>query len=95
MSKRKIEALCEDDMVLKKSHHNESNISKKRTPYILQKNFKMRVGMVELLEEITEAIAAKSEQEAIEIALGALIACKGDENLKARYNKILEQDNRL
>lgn len=82
--------------VAKKSNFSSrgdlKKISKKRTPYVLQKNIKMRVGMIELLEEITEKIEARSEQEAIEVALGALIENQGDPALKERYDKILKDD---
>ena len=46
---------------------------KKRTPYIIQHNSKMRIGMKELLSDLTAQIGAKSDQETLELGILALI----------------------
>ena len=61
---------------------------RKRSPYVIQKNMKMRIGMPELLAALTKKVKAGSDQETIEIALGALIEREGLEALKTRYEKL-------
>jgi hypothetical protein len=61
---------------------------RKRTPYIIQKNMKMRIDMPELLADLTKIIQSSSDQETIEIALGVLIERKGVKGLINRFEKI-------
>ena len=58
---------------------------RKRSPYIVQKNTKMRVGMPELLAKITEAIGSGSDQETLEKALLALVEKEKKADLKKKY----------
>ncbi|EGR0352670.1 hypothetical protein [Vibrio vulnificus] len=61
---------------------------RKRSPYVIQKNIKMRIGMPELLLDVTEAIKTNSDQETLERALLALIEKEGLEELKSVYMSI-------
>ncbi len=65
---------------------------KKRTPYIIQHNSKMRLGMKELLSDLTAHIEAKSDQETLELGILALIEKKGAEEFKQRFEKLLNRD---
>lgn len=68
------------------------NIKKprKRSPYVIQKNIKMRVGMSELLTKVTKKISADSDQETLEIALLALIQKVNNSKLEKEYRKIID-----
>jgi hypothetical protein len=61
---------------------------RKRTPYVIQKNMKMRIDMPELLADLTKRIQSSSDQETIEIALGVLIVQEGVKGLINRFEKI-------
>ena len=61
---------------------------RKRSPYVIQKNMKMRIGMSELLAALTKKIKAGSDQETIEIAIGSLIEREGLQALKTRFDKL-------
>lgn len=61
---------------------------KKRSPYVLQKNIKMRIGMPELLGELTAKIKAESDQETLEQAIKALIEARGLDGLQAKFEKL-------
>ncbi|NOI26689.1 hypothetical protein [Vibrio mediterranei] len=63
---------------------------RKRSPYIIQKNIKMRIGMPELLAEVTDTISANSDQETLERALFALIEQEELWDLKSTYLKLLK-----
>ncbi len=65
---------------------------KKRTPYIIQHNSKMRLGMKELLSDFTAHIGGKSDQETLELGIFALIEKKGAEEYKQRFEKLLNRD---
>lgn len=61
---------------------------RKRSPYIVQKNIKMRIGMPELLAELTKKIKTRSDQETIEKALGLLIEREGTKAIISKYEKV-------
>ena len=61
---------------------------RKRSPYVIQKNIKMRVGMAELLAKITAKKGVASDQETLELAIGVLIEKEGYDTLKAKYEKL-------
>ena len=61
---------------------------RKRSPYIVQKNMKMRLGMPELLEELTKKIKTGSDQETVERALGFLIEQQGTKAMLLKYEKL-------
>lgn len=63
--------------------------NRKRSPYVLQKNIKVRIGMSELLADITNAIGAESDQETIEIAIRSLLKDKNCKSLLTRYDQII------
>ena len=63
---------------------------RKRSPYVIQKNIKMRLGMSELLTKITHNINADSDQETLEIALLALIKQINNTKLEKEYRKIID-----
>lgn len=63
---------------------------KKRTPYIIQHNSKMRLGMKELLNDLTVYIEAKSDQETLERGILALIEKENAENLLIRFNELIK-----
>lgn len=65
-----------------------TRIERRRTPYIMQKNVKMRLGMPEILAEITYKLRTSSDQETIELAIGALLEKAELKKLKAKYNKL-------
>jgi hypothetical protein len=66
---------------------------RKRSPYLLQKNIKMRIGMPELLSELTSTIKAGSDQETIEIALGVLIESLNLKEIKEKYKSLINKNN--
>lgn len=59
------------------------------TPYIIQRNFKFRAGMGELLESVALRLGLNSQQ-AIEQGLLALIEKKGLGDLKAEFERLLK-----
>lgn len=61
----------------------------KSTVYLVQKNIKMRLGMPEILAEVTAATGGNSDQETIEKALLAFIEKEGLKALKAKYEKAI------
>jgi hypothetical protein len=61
-----------------------------RSPYVIQHNSKMRIGMKELLADLTASIGAKSDQETLELAILALIEQKGNKELLQQYRDITE-----
>ena len=63
---------------------------RKRSPYIIQKNMKMRLGMPELLAELTKKIKTGSDQETIEKALGLLIEQEGTKTMISKFEKITD-----
>lgn len=61
----------------------------KSTVYLVQKNIKMRLGMPEILAEVTAATGGSSDQETIEKALLAFIEKEGLKALKTKYEKAI------
>lgn len=59
-----------------------------RSPYVIQHNSKMRIGMKELLADLTARIGAKSDQETLERAILALIEKEGYSDLEAKYTEL-------
>lgn len=59
-----------------------------RSPYVIQHNSKMRIGMKELLSDLTASIGAKSDQETLEIAILSLIEREGNKVLLKQYKDI-------
>ena len=59
-----------------------------RSPYVIQHNSKMRIGMKELLGDLTSNIGARSDQETLELAILALIEKEGDKELLQKYKEI-------
>lgn len=55
------------------SRQSVSTPTRKKSPYVIQKNMKMRIGMPELLSMLTEKLGANSDQETIELAIKSLI----------------------
>jgi len=55
--------------------------TRKRSPYVIQKNMKMRIGMPELLSRLSDRLAANSDQETIELAIKSLIEVNGFDDL--------------
>jgi hypothetical protein len=64
-------------------------IPRQPTPYIIQRNFKFRVGMSELVEQTARRLGLKSQQ-AIEQGLLALIEKNDLDDLKAEFKKIMK-----
>jgi len=62
---------------------------KLRSPYVIQKNIKMRIGMAELLAELATKIGAGSDQEALERAVLALIEKEKLNDLQNQYNRLI------
>lgn len=62
--------------------------SRKRSPYVIQKNIKMRMGMSDILATITKKIGASSDQESLEIAIKALIKQESLFDLLTEYQEI-------
>lgn len=71
------------------SRGDNSKKLRKRSPYIVQKNIKMRTGMAELLADFTVAINSGSDQETLERALLALIRKEGEVNFEKRYMELI------
>lgn len=63
---------------------------RKRSPYVLQKNIKLRIGMSELLSDVTSKIKLTSDQETIERALLALIEQEGLTKLKEKFEELIK-----
>lgn len=63
---------------------------RKRSPYVIQKNIKMRVGMAELLAEITAALKSGSDQETLETAMLSLLEKEGLNDLKEKYERLIK-----
>ncbi|MBP7662259.1 hypothetical protein [Shewanella sp. 08P_2] len=61
---------------------------RKRSPYVIQKNIKIRVGMDELLSELGEAVGSKSDQETFDIAITKLVESIGSVRLSSMLNEI-------
>lgn len=61
---------------------------RQRSPYVIQKNIKMRMGMAELLADLTHKAQAGSDQETLELAILALIDKYGYEDLLQRYKEL-------
>ncbi|AZQ13300.1 hypothetical protein [Shewanella khirikhana] len=62
--------------------------NRKRSPYVIQKNIKIRVGMDELLAELGQAIGSKSDQETFDIAISKLVESVGSVRLTAMLENI-------
>lgn len=62
---------------------------RKRSPYVIQKNIKMRIGMSELLTDLTKALNEGSDQETLEKAILALIEKGKLPDFEIRYKKII------
>ncbi len=62
--------------------------TKKRTPYIIQHNSKMRIGMKELLTDLTAYIGAKSDQETLELGILALIEKEGAKGILEKFEEL-------
>jgi len=61
---------------------------RKRSPYVIQKNIKIRVGMDELLGELGKAIGSKSDQETFDIAITRLVESIGSVRLSSMLEEI-------
>lgn len=61
---------------------------RKRSPYVIQKNIKIRVGMDELLGELGKAIGSKSDQETFDIAISKLVESIGSVRLSSMLDEI-------
>jgi len=61
---------------------------KKRTPYIIQHNSKMRIGMKELLSDLTDHIGSKSDQETLELGILALIEKNGEKEFLKKFKDL-------
>lgn len=59
------------------------------TPYIVQRNFKLRLGMGDLLDALAKRLGSTSQQ-TIEQGLLALIEKKGLEDFKAEFERLLK-----
>jgi len=64
---------------------------KKRTPYIIQHNSKMRIGMKELLSNLTEHIGAKSDQETLELGILALIEKEEAKDFLDKFKQLTKE----
>lgn len=64
--------------------------TKKRTPYIIQHNSKMRIGMKELLSDLTAHIGAKSDQETLELGILALIEKEGVKGFLKKFKALIK-----
>jgi hypothetical protein len=71
------------------SRESKAKKVKKRSPYVVQKNIKMRIGMSELLNEVTLSVGSGSDQETLEKALLSIIEEKNLVNLKKKYLELL------
>ncbi|QDF68678.1 hypothetical protein FJQ87_18370 (plasmid) [Shewanella sp. SNU WT4] len=61
---------------------------RKRSPYVIQKNIKIRVGMDELLSELGVAVGSRSDQETFDIAIAKLIESLGSVRLSNMLDEI-------
>jgi len=66
---------------------------KKRSPYIIQANLKTRIGMKELLQELSDRLE-KYDQETFELAILALLEKEGIEDLKKQYKELVKPRSR-
>lgn len=64
---------------------------KKRTPYIIQHNSKMRIGMKELLSDLTAHIGAKSDQETLELGILALIEKEDAKGFLKKFKDLIKE----
>lgn len=88
----------QDDVAIVTAIAQKSNFSsrgdnkkkgRKRSPYVIQKNIKMRIGMPELLADITSYIRSDSDQETLERAILALLEKEKLDDIKVEYNKLI------
>lgn len=63
---------------------------RKRSPFVIQKNIKIRVGMDELLSELGKAVGAKSDQETFDIAIARLVESVGSARLSGMLEDIIK-----
>ncbi len=61
---------------------------RKRSPYTVQNNFKTRVGMKELLQEVSDRLETY-DQETLELAMLALIEKEKLNDLLKKYNELV------
>ncbi len=62
---------------------------RKRSPYVIQKNIKMRIGMPELLVEVSRRLGVKTDQETLERGILALMEKEGLEDLTKSFFEIV------
>ncbi len=70
------------------SREPKAKKERKRSPYVIQKNTKMRLGMPELLNDLTKAIGFHSDQETIEKGILALIEYYKQDELRQRFKEL-------
>ena len=63
--------------------------AKKRSPYIVQNNMKMRIGMKELFQEVSLRLGTY-DQETLELALLSLIEKEGLDDLHSHYHQLVQ-----
>lgn len=63
---------------------------RKRSPYVIQKNIKMRFGMPELLADLTQEISSGSEQETLELAIVALAQKHQMSTIVKKYEDLIK-----
>ena len=78
-----IEKIAEKSQFSSRGDHKKK--LRKRTPYVIQKNIKMRLGMPDLLNDLSLFIGSNSDQETLEKAILALIEKINNEELKKQY----------
>lgn len=63
---------------------------KKTSPYIVQHNTKLRLGMKELLNDLMIEIGARSTQETLELSILAMIEKSGNKELLKKFNQLID-----
>lgn len=71
------------------SRQSKRRPAKKRSPYIVQNNLKMRVGMKEIFQEISLRLETY-DQETLELALLSLIEKEGLDDLLPHYHELVK-----
>ncbi len=62
--------------------------TRKRSPYIVQNNVKMRIGMKELFQEVSARLETY-DQETLELALLSLIEKEGLDDLRSHFHQLV------
>lgn len=78
----------------KESEQGTTRSRRKVSPYTVQKNIKMRVGMADLLEEITYSLDSHSDQATVEVAILALIQKEELTELEKKFHEIVPRKRR-